>query len=205
MEKFDVIYCDPPWQFNSKKTGGSMKSGASQLYDTMTLEELKEMPVGELAADNCMLIMWWVGAMGKEAFELAEAWGFKVRNMNGIVWVKQTVLGKPFFGMGYYTRAGSESCLIAIKGTVKPISRSVRAVFSSPVSGHSAKPSDVRDKILELIGYGRKIELFHRGVSKGNWFVFGNQSYPSLVLDEYGWREPHICELALQLEEIKNG
>nr|WP_321458662.1 MT-A70 family methyltransferase [uncultured Vibrio sp.] len=202
--KFDVIYCDPPWQFSSKRTGGSMKSGASQIYNTMTIEDLKAMPVGELAADNCYLIMWYVGAMPKEAWDLAEAWGFTVKNMNGIVWGKETVHGKPVFGMGYHTRAGTESCLIAVKGSPKPASRSVRAFFTAPVGAHSAKPEEAREKVNQIAGKSaRKLELFHRGEAKSGWTVFGNQSYPSLVLDEVGFRKPNMAELGLQLRELE--
>ncbi len=72
-KKFNVIYADPAWSFNSKKSGGSMKSGASQKYDVMTIEDLKNLPVQDLAADNCLLVMWWVGAMPQEAIDLVHA------------------------------------------------------------------------------------------------------------------------------------
>lgn len=200
--KYDLIYCDPCWEFNSKKTGGSMKSGAAQVYDVMDIEALKRMPVGELANKDCYLFMWYVGAMPQEALDLVKAWGFKVKNMNGLVWRKLTATGKPVFGMGYHTRAGSESCLVAVKGSPKPASRSVRAVFEAKISNHSAKPKDARLKIEEIAGNGRKIELFARGEHGGQWSVFGNQAYPSIVLDEYGWRQPYLAELELQLEEV---
>ena len=167
-KKFNVIYADPPWSFNSKKTGGSMKSGASQHYDVMSIEDLKSLPVEKLSSDNCLLVMWWVGAMPQEAINLVEAWGFKLKNMNGFVWNKLTVKGLPFFGMGYYTRAGSESAIIAIKGKPDIKSRSVRAVITSPVGKHSEKPNDFREAINELMGKEcPKIELFARQRHEG--------------------------------------
>ncbi len=60
MKKYKVIYADPPWSFNSKKTGGSMKSGALAQYNTMSIEDLKAMDVESLCDDDCILIMCWV-------------------------------------------------------------------------------------------------------------------------------------------------
>ncbi len=204
MDKFDLILADPPWKFSSKRTGGSMKSGAGQKYDVMNIEDLKKMPVGELASDNCYLVMWWVGAMNQEALDLAKAWGFKVKNSNGIVWGKLTVTGKKVFGLGYHTRAGTESALIAVKGSPKPFSRSVRAYFEAPVGEHSAKPEEAIEKCEQIAGpTGRKLEMFNRGEAKGNWSTFGNQSFPSLVLDYAGFRQPFMSEIQSQFEELQ--
>ena len=67
--KYRVIYADPAWQFKSKKSGGSMKSGAAQVYSVTSIEDMKALPVARLADDNCMLVMWWVGSMPQEAIE----------------------------------------------------------------------------------------------------------------------------------------
>jgi len=100
-KKYQVIYADPPWSFNSKKTGGSMKSGALAQYNTMSIEDLKAMPVEALTTDDAILIMWYVGSQPQEALDLVKAWGFTVKNMNGFVWDKLTVKGNPVFGMGF--------------------------------------------------------------------------------------------------------
>ncbi|KZN65063.1 adenine methylase [Pseudoalteromonas luteoviolacea CPMOR-1] len=189
-QKFGLIYADPAWQFDSKKTGGSMSSGAAHHYDTMSVEELKAMPVESLAADDCILVMWYVGAMPEEAITVVKAWGFTLKNMNGFVWNKLTVNGNPAFGMGYWTRAGSESAIIATKGKPKVASRSVRAVgnyaFDADIfqainySGnyltleHSRKPDEFRVKCEELAGNVPKVELFAR-TSKHGWSVWGNE------------------------------
>lgn len=131
MKKYKILYCDPPWDFSNKKTGGSLKSGASSKYQTTGIEKLKEIKVNDITDDDCVLFMWWVGAMPQEAIDLVNAWGFTIKNMNGIVWNKLTKNNKPHFGMGFWTRAGSESVLIATKGKIKPKSHSVRAVFNS--------------------------------------------------------------------------
>ena len=103
-KKYSVIYCDPPWKFNNKNTGGSMKSGADAHYKTMNIEDIKKLPIENIAEENCMLFMWWVSSMPQEAIDLVENWGFKLKTMTGFTWIKQTKNFKDFFGMGFYTR-----------------------------------------------------------------------------------------------------
>lgn len=180
--KYKIIYADPAWQFNSKKSGGSMKSGAAQKYTVTSIEDMKALPVADIAADDALLAMWWVGAMPQEAIDLIEAWGFRLVNMNGFVWNKLTQNNKPFFGMGYYTRAGSETVAIAVKGKFKPESKAVRAVFNAEsqiqfeakVSRHSKKPPQVRDLLVELCGDVPRIELFSRDRVDG-WDCWGDE------------------------------
>jgi len=177
--KYSVIYADPPWQFNNKKTGGSMKSGAASQYRVTSIEDLKQLDVASITADDAILIMWYVGAMPQEALDLVQAWGFTVKNMNGFVWNKLTKKGLPFFGMGFYTRAGSESAIIATKGKFKPESHSIRAVIASKVSKHSVKPEAFRIAINCLCGDLPKLEMFARKSSDG-WDVFGDEAPDSI-------------------------
>lgn len=188
-KKYSIIYADPAWQFSNKKTGGSMKSSAKSKYMTTSIEELKAMDVNALAADDALLVMWWVGSMPQEAIDLVNAWGFTLKNMNGIVWNKLTKNNNPHFGMGFYTRAGSESCLIATKGKFKPASRSVRAVFRAEeqiqfegkILRHSEKPKQVRELIIELAGDLPRLEMFNRD---DGWDVFGNESKNSILINK---------------------
>lgn len=175
-KKYKVILADPPWSFNSKKTGGSMTSGSEHQYKSvMSIEELKKMPVADLADDDCLLVMWWVGSQPQEALDLCKAWGFKVANMNGFIWNKLTKHGLPFFGMGFYSRAGSESALIAVKGKASNLIKdhSVRAVRSAVVGKHSAKPHEFYDDIEKMTGT-TGIELFARN-TKEKWDCYGNE------------------------------
>ena len=192
-QKFNLIYADPAWQFSNKKTGGSMKSGAAHHYkSTMSVDELKAMPIDDIAADDCILVMWWVGSMPQEALDVVKSWGFTIKTMSGFVWNKLTVNNNSMFGMGFWTRQGSESAIIAIKGKPKVASRSVRAVgnydtaslddllgftvFSGayPVLQHSEKPNKFREACVELAGDVPRIELFSRKRTKG-WAVWGNE------------------------------
>lgn len=180
-KKYKLILADPPWQFSNKKTGGSMKSGAATQYGTMSIEELKTMDIESIADDNCILVMWWVGSMPQEAIDLTAAWGFKLKNMNGFVWRKLTKNLLDFFGMGFWSRAGSESCIIAIKGKPKPASRSVRAVFSAVAGRHSAKPNDIYKLCVELAGDVPRLDMFSR-VNREGWDAFGDEVTNSISI-----------------------
>ena len=180
-KKYNIIYADPAWPFNNKKTGGSMKSGSASQYDVMTVEDMKQLPIHEIAADNCVLFMWWVGSQPQEALDLMAAWGFTLKTMTGFNWIKLTKNYLPFFGMGFWTRAGSECCLIATKGKPKPISHSVRSVQSIVAGKHSEKPNTFRKKIIELCGDVPRVELFARDKADG-WDVWGNEVKSDLEL-----------------------
>ena len=153
-KKFNLIYADPAWQFSNSKTGGTMTSGAKHQYkSTMSVDELKAMPIDDIAADDCILVMWYVGSMPQEALDVVKAWGFTLKNMNGFVWNKLTVNNNPFFGMGFWTR-----------------------VFSGayPIGQHSEKPNEFREACVDLAGDVPRIELFSRKRVKG-WAVWGNE------------------------------
>lgn len=182
-KKYNIIYADPAWAFSNQKTGGSMKSGAKTKYKAVSqIDQIKGMPVSDIAADDCVLVMWWVGAMPQEAIDVVKSWGFVLKNMNGFVWNKLTQTNKPFFGMGFYTRAGSESCLIAVKGRPERANKGVRAVFNAEAQvqfearamAHSEKPHQVRDLIVDLFGDKPRIELYSRHDVAG-WDRYGNE------------------------------
>jgi len=97
------------------------------------------------------------------------------------VWRKLTKTRKPFFGLGFWTRAGSESAIIAVRGKPKPASRSVRAVHSSVVGKHSQKPDKFRKLAVELAGDVPRLEMFSRGEWEG-WDVFGNECKGSIEI-----------------------
>ncbi|HHT9135839.1 MAG TPA: MT-A70 family methyltransferase [Candidatus Wunengus sp. YC60] len=174
MSKYKIIYADPPWQFNNKNTGGNLNSGASAHYPTMTIKDLCNMPVKDIADDNSVLLMWWVASQPKEAIALVEAWGFTIKTMTAFNWVKTTKTGKLDFGMGFWTRAGSECCLLAVKGKPKRINAGIRAVIQAERGKHSEKPHIFREQIVKLMGDQKRIELFARHQFEG-WDVFGNE------------------------------
>jgi len=171
-KKYEVLYADPPWQFTNKRTGGSLKSGSADQYQVLNETEIGKLPVPDICADNCVLFMWWVAAKPEEALAVIKAWGFTLKTMTGFNWVKRTQGGKLDFGMGFYTRQGSELCLIATKGKPKRVSASVRSVIISKKRQHSQKPHGVRERIEELYGDVPRIELFARDRTPG-WDSWG--------------------------------
>lgn len=171
-KKYNILYIDPPWIFNNKNTGGTMKSGAENKYKVMSLDELKKMDINSICEDDCVLFMWWVGSQPQEALDLVNTWGFKLKTMTGFNWVKLTKLNKLHFGMGFWTRAGSECCLIATKGKPKPIKRNIRSVVKAYAGEHSKKPNIIADKIVELCGDLPRLEIFARDRKHG-WDSWG--------------------------------
>lgn len=173
MSKYGIIYADPPWHY--EKSGGTKNSRglAKSFYPTMPIAELKELPLKDLADDNCVLFMWATFPKLPEALELIKEWGFIYQSV-AFTWVKKTVKGLDFVGMGYWTRANPEVCLLAIKGKPKPVSHSVRQLVYAPLGRHSEKPHEIRTLIEQLVGDVPRIELFARHRTRG-WDVWGNQ------------------------------
>jgi N6-adenosine-specific RNA methylase IME4 len=181
-KKYNIIYADPPWSFNSVKTGGSMKSGAADNYPTMTLEQMKKLDVPAICEKDCVLIMWYVSSQPQEALDLVKAWGFTVKNMNCFIWQKLTTNLMPHFGMGYWTRAGAECALIAVRGKPKSENKAIRQVRAEMLGEHSEKPAVFRDEIVKLCGDLPRLEMFARCIPAG-WDVWGNEVEKSLTID----------------------
>lgn len=171
--KYSIIYADPPWTY--EKSGGttSARGLAKSFYPTMTPAELAKLDVGGLAADDSILFLWATFPKMALALSLIETWGFKYHNA-AFVWVKRTVNDKDSVGMGFWSRANPEVCLLATRGKPKPASHSVRQLIYAPIDAHSKKPAVVRDKIVELAGDLPRIELFARETPPG-WDVWGNE------------------------------
>jgi N6-adenosine-specific RNA methylase IME4 len=162
--KYNIIYADPPWNYRVWSKKGEGRSAESH-YRTLTVDRLKGVDVGGISDDNSVLLMWVTFPILKEAMEVAEAWGFTYKTA-AFVWVKQNKKTPSlFWGMGYYTRANAEACLLFTKGKpLKRINHDVHQVIMSPVMKHSAKPPEVRDRIVRLFGDIPRIELFARDI-----------------------------------------
>lgn len=110
--QFDVVLMDPSWEYTNKKTGGSHQSGAAQKYPTIPLHVMKGMPIRDILAKNCVGAMWCTTPMGKDPYELLEAYGFRYKTE--LYWHK---VGRK--GTGYWLRGEVEKLLIGIRGNVK--------------------------------------------------------------------------------------
>ena len=184
-KKYNIIYADPPWSYEDKANAG--KRGAGHKYPTQSQEWICNLPVKELSAEDCILFLWVTMPHLNKVMEVIEAWGFTYKTC-GFNWVK-TNKGFPtqqtsflpqdiiatFWGMGSWTRANSELCLLATKGKPQRVSSSVQQVVLENIREHSRKPDCVRDRIVELCGDLPRIELFAREKIVG-WDVWGNET-----------------------------
>jgi len=189
VNKYDIIYADPPWSFKTWSEKGKDRS-AEKHYSTMDLEEIINLPIHELSNENSVLFLWATSPLISQAFETMKAWGFTYKTF-AFVWIKSTIgsFPNPFVpanqqvvphcrlhtGMGYYTRANAEYCLLGTRG--KPLSRrhkGVHQVVLSPVQEHSRKPDEVANRIVQLFGERPRIELFARKLRAG-WDSWGNE------------------------------
>ncbi len=159
MKKYQIIYADPPWSYNDKNCNGACEPQ----YKTLSISDLCDLSVKDLADKDCMLFLWATYPMLPQALKLIEAWGFTYKSI-GFQWIKLNKKnGKPFYGLGRWTRGNSEPCLIAVKGKPKRVSKAVFQLIMTPIEGHSKKPDIVRKRIVELVGDLPRIELFARG------------------------------------------
>ena len=165
--------CDPPYKFNNKNTGGSMKSGSANQYPTLSLKQLEIMPIYELSAKDAFLFLWCPASLLNQGIYLMGKWNFEYKTI-AFVWDKKTKKGLDHFGMGFYTRQGKEFCLLGIKGKPKVMNHSVRQGESAVNLKHSKKPDIFAKRIVELCGRKKRLELFARDRKKG-WMAHGNQ------------------------------
>ena len=173
MKKYSIIYADPPWAYRTYSKKGQGRSAESH-YPTMCIEDIKALPVGELAAKDCALFLWITFPCLCEALEVLTAWGFSYKTV-AFVWVKQNRRNDDLFtGMGYWTRANSEICILATKGHPKRVDAGVRQVILSHIEEHSKKPDEARERIVRLMGDLPRVELFARQSPEG-WDVWGNE------------------------------
>lgn len=180
-KKYTLIYADPPWVYRDKAADGNR--GAGFKYPVMSVLDICRLPVWDLAAENCLLAMWWVPTQPLEALKVVEAWGFRLMTMKGFTWIKcgSRQPDKLVMGMGHMTRANSEDCLFAVKGKLPPrINAGIVQSFTAPRLEHSRKPDVVREKLVQLLGDVSRIELFARQSSHG-FDVWGNQCEDSAV------------------------
>lgn len=170
---YQVIAADPPWTFRNHAKVASRS--VLNHYNTMPLADIKALPVPELAAPNCVLFLWALDTHIPEAIEVAIAWGFKFATI-GFVWVKTCKDGiTPRMNCGWWTRAGSELCLLATRGSPSPQARDVRRVVLSPQREHSRKPDIIYDRHIPRLCKGPYVELFARTRRIGWDTAFSNE------------------------------
>ena len=172
-KKYNIIYADPAWHFKTYSDKGNLRS-AIRYYDCLNINDICNLPVNDIADDNCILFIWVIDSMLPEALQVIKKWNFLYKTV-AFTWVKQNKISDGYFtGMGYWTRCNPEQCLLATKGNPKRISKAVRQLIISKRQEHSKKPDCVRNKIVELCGDLPRIELFARQRVKG-WDSWGDE------------------------------
>ena len=171
--KYNIIYADPPWKYKTWREGSGT---AEKHYPTMFVEDIINMKdtIKKISNKDCILFLWVTFPCLLEGLKVMKEWGFKYKTC-GFNWVKRNKKSDTwFFGLGHWTRANSELCLIGTRGTIKRKSNKVSQIVDTHIEQHSKKPDIVRDKIIELVGDMPRIELFARQTADG-WDSWGNE------------------------------
>ena len=186
---FGAIMCDPPWKFRgwTKNANPDSSSSADRHYRTMTIEQIKALPVRDLASlvVGCHLFLWTTGPMLAHALDVIDAWGFKYSTV-AFTWAKLKRSHDPnqlrvvptidrdfHVGLGHTTRKNAEFCLLARRGGPRRIDKSVRELIVSPAREHSRKPDEAYARV-EKYTCGPYLDLFGREERPG-WTVVGDE------------------------------
>lgn len=137
----------------------------------MNNADIAALPISRLAAKDCTLFLWVTGPLLHVGLDTLIQWGFDYKTI-AFAWAKQTVNGHWHMGNGYYTRANIELCLLGTRGNPKVQSHAVRQLLPAQVGEHSAKPPEVRERIVQLLGNVPRVELFARTRVDG-WDSYG--------------------------------
>ncbi len=184
--KFGTILADPAWPYRSPRAivgnGGRgnqngrakdiLQVDAAAHYPLMTLEEIKRLPVKDIAADAAHLYLWTTNAFMVEAHEVARAWGFEPKTI--LTWVKLKLDGlEVSMKTGYWYRSATEHIVFGVRGSQRLLGPAVPTAFLLPRLPHSVKP-DFFYKLIEEQSAGPYLELFARRLRPG-WDSWGNE------------------------------
>jgi N6-adenosine-specific RNA methylase IME4 len=198
--RYRVIYADPPWTFSTFSRKGKGRSPEAH-YDCMTLEQIKALPVADWADDNCVLLLWTTDPLLEKAFDVIRSWRFTYKTV-GFYWAKLNKGNgklswdeRSFFtGLGFWTRANPEPCLLATRGHPKRRSADVRKLVVSSRREHSRKPDEIYDRI-EALCEGPYLEMFARS-SRPDWDSWGTEAglFDSGATPKRRWRSDRYPE-----------
>ena len=172
--RYSIIYADPPWDYRGQRqynASGVDTGGAELHYPTIPLTTLRQLPITDVAAADCLLFLWTTNPHLPQALQLAADWGFQYCTI-AFVWDKQAVVP------GYYTMSQYEHCLVFKRGRIPQPrgARNIRQQVIAPRGKHSVKPAIVRQRIDEMFPHQRKLELFARApVNSRLWDTWGNE------------------------------
>ena len=174
---YGLLACDPPWLFKA----GQSKRSAERHYPTMPLADIKALPVWELAAENCALLLWTTPPFLRQSLDVMAAWRFRFVSI-GFTWLKLKKAhadeffmdGDMFISLGHTTRKSTEVCLLGKRGRPPRLNRDVEEVILAARREHSRKPETFY-KRCEALYPGPHLELFSR-TDRSGWSTWGNET-----------------------------
>src|SRR5687767_5124894 len=174
--RFTTVLADPPWQFQNKSGKVAPEHRRLSRYATLTLNDIRQLPIGEVAADVAHLYLWVPNALLPEGLRVVEAWGFRYKS--NLIWHKvRKDGGSDGRGVGFYFRNVTEMILFGVRGKnarTLPPGRSQVNMIQTRKREHSRKP-DEQYELIEACSEGPYLELFARGERSG-WETWGNQA-----------------------------
>lgn len=175
-QRFSTVLADPPWQFQNRTGKVAPEHRRLNRYETMTLDDIKALPVASFCGDTAHLYLWVPNALLPDGLAVLAAWGFQYKS--NIVWHKVRKDGGPDGrGVGFYFRNTTELILFGVRGknarTLQP-GRSQVNIICSQKREHSRKPDEAYG-LIERCSPGPFLEMFARGARPG-WSAWGNQA-----------------------------
>ena len=167
--EYQVLLCDIPWPYPERQDAKNLYGNPIYHYEMMSIKEIKELKVGELASENSVLFLWVATNFLEESFDIIRNWGFEYKSQ--MVWVKES--GKQG-GIGWYFWGDHELLLVVTKGSMLPKEK-FSSVLKAPRREHSKKPDEIYEIIEKMYPNTKRIELFARGKSREGWKAWGDQ------------------------------
>ncbi|MCY2928793.1 MAG: MT-A70 family methyltransferase [Planctomycetota bacterium] len=172
--RFRTILADPPWRFSNRTGKMAPEHRRLSRYSTMSLQEILELPVAQIAAPSSHLYLWVPNALILEGLEVMNRWGFEYKT--NLVWYKVRKDGGPDGrGVGFYFRNVTELVLFGIRGRMRTLTpgRTQVNLLSTRKREHSRKPDEFYD-IIEECSPGPWLEMFARHRREG-WAQWGDE------------------------------
>jgi N6-adenosine-specific RNA methylase IME4 len=164
--KYRVIYADPPWEYGNEQP--EYHTEQADHYPLMPMQEIRDLPIREMALDDAVLFLWVTSPILRESFDVVADWGFEYKS--SFIWDKIK------HNMGHYNSVRHEILLICVRGSCPPDEQKLfDSVQSIERTEHSRKPEEFRKIIDTIYPFGPRIELFNRGGAPEPWRVWGNE------------------------------
>ena len=170
---YTMLAIDPPWPKWQKGARGAQKH-----YDLMTMEEIANLPIGDLTAENAVIWLWVTNATMKEGHDILRKWGFEPKSI--LTWFKF----RPQLGLGVYLRNDTEHAILVVRGKMPIHVKNQPSWFIAPTARHSEKPREFFAIAERCYPEGERLELFARRHQPG-WDVWGNEIESDIIIPDY--------------------